>query len=221
MEVYFFDPYVVKIQLAEGVWKPTPHGIALAKGMIQVPNIFCGKNVIEIGVGSGLHSILAAKLGARNIDVTDISESVLQIALQNAELNGVQFRHAWIRDWMDFVPSEPYDTILCNPPFCKAGTSDRRWFIKELIRKSPSFLRPGGYLIFCQSSMADFRTTEIELKEQNFMYETVYLQRNLFRDYYFTEPGFIQESQKVEHGFEIIDGEYVETLKVYLGTLRS
>lgn len=45
--------------------------------------------------------------------------------------------------------------------------------------------------------------------------------RGLFRDYYFTEPGFIEESRQVENGFEIINGEYIETLQVYLATFKG
>ena len=49
----------------ETAWKPTPHGIALAKGMTKVPHAFCGKSMIEIDTGSGIHAILALKLGIR------------------------------------------------------------------------------------------------------------------------------------------------------------
>jgi len=219
---YFFDPFVIKINLSGEAWKPTPHGYALANGMVRVPHIFCGKSVIEIGAGSGIHAILALKLGARSIDITDISEDVNNVAKQNAQENNVSYRHAWVKDWMHFDPiPERYELVLCNPPFCKAGTPDRRWFITEMITQSRKFLNPGGYLIFCQSSMANFPKTEAELEEAGFMHEVVYKTRGLFRDYYFTEHGFIEESRQVPNGFEIIDDEYIETLQVYLATLKA
>ncbi|NER20108.1 MAG: methyltransferase [Symploca sp. SIO1B1] len=219
---YFFDPFVIKIEMDGNgdVWKPTPHGMALAQGMAKVPHVFCGKTVIEIGAGTGIHAILAMKLGAQSIDITDINEMVITTANKNADKNNVEFRQTWVRDWMNFEPSEPYDVVLCNPPFCKAGTPNRRWFITELMEQSSRFLKSGGYVIFCQSSMANFPFTEKELKGNNFMYEIVHKTRELFRDYYFTEPGFIEESRQVPNGFELIDDEYIETLQVYLGTLK-
>ncbi|MDJ0554264.1 MAG: methyltransferase [Microcoleaceae cyanobacterium MO_207.B10] len=219
---YFFDPFVIKINLSSEAWKPTPHGHALGNGMTQVPHVFCGKSVIEIGAGSGIHAILALKLGAKNIDITDISEEVNNVAKENAQQNNVSYRHTWVKDWMNFEPiPERYQVVLCNPPFCKSGTPDRRWFIKEMIKQSHKFLNPGGYLIFSQSSMANFEKTETELEEDGFIHEVVYSTRGLFRDYYFTEPGFIEESRQVPNGFEIIDGEYIETLQVYLATLKA
>ena len=221
-EKYFFDPFVIKVEIDDNgdVWKPTPHGQALAKGMAKVPHVFCGKTVIEIGAGTGIHAVLAMKLGAKSIDITDINEKVIATAKKNARNNNVEFRQAWVKDWMNFEPDEPYDVVLCNPPFCKSGTSNRRWFITELIKQSPRFLKSGGHIIFSQSSMANFPLTEKELKTNKFMSEVVYQTKGLFRDYYFTEPGFIEESRQVPNGFEIIEEEYIETLQVYLGTLK-
>lgn len=220
---YFFDPFIIRVEMDStgDVWKPTPHGLALANGMVKVPTVFSGKSMIEIGAGSGIHAILALKLGAKSIDITDINQISLTIAQKNADKNQVQYRHQWIKDWMDFEPPEKYDFVLCNPPFCKSGTSDRRWFISTYIRESKRFLKPGGHIMFCQSSMANFPKTEQELTENNYSYEVVHSKRGLFRDYYFTEPGFIEDSRQVENGFEMIDGEYIETLQVYLASRKT
>ena len=154
----------------------------------------------------------------RQIDITDIDPAALELAAENAMLNGVAYRHAWCHDWLNFRPDEPYDTLICNPPFCKAGTPDRRFFLQELIRHSPRFLRRGGHLLFVQSSMADFARTEQELQGADFYFTPVHETRHLFRDYYFTEPDFIAESRRVPGGFLESEGVCVETLRVYLCT---
>ena len=221
MKTYFVDPYILKTNSLKVAWEPTPHGIALAKGMTKVPSVMCGKSLIEIGTGSGFHAILALKLGARYIDVTDIESSILLEAKENATANGVEFRHSWVKNWMDFDPQkDKYDFVLCNPPFAKAEKGNRRWFISEMIRSSRKFLNRGGYLMFSQSSMANFKETEKELSEHGYSYEVVHKSRGIFRDYYFTEEDFIKESEEVEGGFEIIDGVYIETLQVYLCTIK-
>ena len=217
-DTYLFGPVAVKIRQSDGVWKLTPHGQALGDGMAAVRHSLVGKTAIEIGVGTGVHAIAALKLGAREIDVTDIDPAALESAHENAARNGVRYRHAGVRDWMSFEPDQPYDVVLCNPPFCKAGTPDRRSFIKRLVRESPRFLRPGGHLLFVQSSMANFVQTERELTQARLYGSAAYETRGLFRDYYFDEPGFIEEARRVERGFEEIDGAYIETLRVYLCT---
>jgi predicted RNA methylase len=215
---YLFGPVVVHIRQREGVWRLTPHGQTLGEGMARARHCLMDKTALEIGVGTGVHAIAALKLGVRAIDVTDIDPAALDSAADNAERNGVAYRRAWVQDWMNFEPPAPYDLVLCNPPFCKAGTPDRRFFIQELIRHSPRFLRPGGHLLFVQSSMANFARTERELEQAGFYFTPVHEMRSLFRDYYFEEPGFLEESRRVENGFEEIDGACVETLRVYLGT---
>lgn len=220
-KVYFFDPFVVKTKPhLDQAWTPTPHGIELGKGMVSVPHAFVGKCLIEIGVGSGLHSVLALKLGARRVDVTDIDEGTLHEAMETASLNEVAFHNTWIKDWFDFDPLSIYDMVLCNPPFAKAQPGDRRWYIREMIRKSGNFLRPGGHLLFSQSSMADFVQTEVELTACGFAFTVVHSSRGPFREYYYTEPAFLEEAKKVNHGFEVICGVHIETLRVYLCTKK-
>lgn len=218
--MHLFGPVAVRILQRPGVWNLTPHAQALGVGMAEARHAIVGKTAIEIGVGTGVHAIAALRLGARAIDVTDIESAALEAAAQNAELNGVSYRGAWLQDWMDSSPPEPYDLVLCNPPFCKAGTPDRRYFIQQLIARSPVFLRPGGHLLFVQSSMADFAQTERELSGAGFYFTAVHESRGLFREYYFDEPGFLEEISSVDGGYETIDGAYVETLRVYLGTKR-
>ena len=219
VERYFFDTVVVKMRQSDGVWAPTPHGQTFGVGLSKARHAVAGKTIIEIGTGTGIHAIAALKLGARHMDVTDIDDAALQSAQENATLNSVQLRTCSIQDWMNFEPAERYDTVLCNPPFCKAGTPDRRFFIQKMIAQAPKFLRPGGHLMFSQSSMANFALTEAELEAAGFIFEHVHTYRGMFRDYYFTEPNFIEESRAVDGGFEEIDGVYIETIKAYLCTL--
>ena len=48
-----------------------------------------GKRVLELGTGTGLGSVTAAKLGAARVLATDRDGKVLALAAQNARANGV------------------------------------------------------------------------------------------------------------------------------------
>ena len=52
-------------------------------------HVFPGETFCDVGVGSGLHAILAAKLGARRVYGVDINPVALRFARANARLNGV------------------------------------------------------------------------------------------------------------------------------------
>ena len=47
-----------------------------------------GDSVADIGMGSGILAILAKKLGAGNVYGCDIDETVIDVAVENAEVNG-------------------------------------------------------------------------------------------------------------------------------------
>ena len=49
-----------------------------------------GMTVFDVGTGSGILSIIAAKLGAKNIQAVDYDDSVLKIVEENLEQNNVQ-----------------------------------------------------------------------------------------------------------------------------------
>ena len=63
-------------------------GLALARYMELLGDAYwSGKSVVELGAGTGLASITAAKLGAAHVTATDRDESVLRLADANARDN--------------------------------------------------------------------------------------------------------------------------------------
>jgi len=70
---------------------------------------FSGKRVIELGCGTGINSIIMARLGA-DVTFLDISEKALDIVRKNAEKFGVkaEYIHGNI---FDFDGKEEYDLV--------------------------------------------------------------------------------------------------------------
>lgn len=65
-------------------------GIVLSRYMEELGSAFWeGKRVLELGTGTGLGSVTAAKLGAARVLATDRDGKVLALAAQNAQANGV------------------------------------------------------------------------------------------------------------------------------------
>ena len=65
-------------------------GQALARYVLDNPEIVRGKSVLDVASGSGLVAIAAMKAGARKAIAADIDAFAFEAALLNAELNGVK-----------------------------------------------------------------------------------------------------------------------------------
>lgn len=59
-------------------------------GMEQFPQNVVGKDVADIGMGSGILSIIAKKKGASTVYGCDIDETVIEVAKENARKNNVE-----------------------------------------------------------------------------------------------------------------------------------
>lgn len=75
-------------------------------------------NILDIGTGTGLLSLMVAQRSSANIDAIEIDDSAAQQANANIQAspfaNRIQLHHQSI---LGFHPKYQYDTIICNPPF--------------------------------------------------------------------------------------------------------
>ena len=200
-------------------WVPTPHGQFLARVLAEQPLVE-GRDVLELGAGSANHTIVMLRTGCRSLVATEITDELLETTRRNVEANcpdrpQVDYR---VADWLD-TPGR-FDAIVTNPPFCKSGKQNRRYFIDSLILDGHKRLRPGGRLVFIQSSMADLDETRRLLDRNGYDHRVVDSTRGPFRDYYFDDETFMREIQSIPHGFEVEDGVHYERLYVLTADLR-
>lgn len=73
---------------------------------------FSGKDVLDIGCGSGILSILAKKLGAKSVDACDIDPIAIDSTNDNARINNVDV-NAFESDLFSNVECK-YDVIFAN-----------------------------------------------------------------------------------------------------------
>jgi len=205
--VFLFGSEIVRLLLDEHVLSPTLHARTFSEAIVDQPHLFSGKSVLDVGTGSGIFAILAAKLGATSVDILDINEKVIYRAIENARLNQVNFEKTLVGDWLNVPPPRKYDVIVSNPSFFIFKDKNRRVLIDLLIAKAPEFLAKSGKLIFVHSSMAGFEETEQALARAGFDFVVLKSQRGLFREDYFREEGFLEYASQVKNGFEVIDGQ--------------
>lgn len=71
---------------------------------------------LDVGTGSGILAIAAAKLGARRVVATDNDQQALEHARMNARLNKLSKRIRWVVSDItaDALPKGPFDTVCAN-----------------------------------------------------------------------------------------------------------
>ena len=83
-------------------------GLALARKILNEPELVRGKSVLDFGAGSGVVAVAAAMAGAARVVACDIDPASLLASAANAELNGVTVATAG-----DFFGlSERFDLIV-------------------------------------------------------------------------------------------------------------
>ena len=167
----------------QSVLVPRPETELLIENAIEIFKNHESPNILELGTGSGIISIVLQKeLSNPDITAIDISEEALKIAKMNAEKHEISDIRFVVSDWFSEIRNEKFDLIISNPPYVDRsklsneelfgidmepeialysqndGTSD----LEFIIKKSPDYLKDGGWLIlehgydqssFCVSEM--------------------------------------------------------------------
>lgn len=118
--------------------------------------------VLDMGTGSGVCAVFAAKHAARVVAV-DINPAAVRCAGINVLLNHVEDR-VDVRqgDLFAAVPGEQFDLILFNPPFLRGTPDDdrdRAWRSSDVAERFSAglsgVLKPAGFALVLLSTFGD------------------------------------------------------------------
>lgn len=114
---FYGEQFIVK----EGVLIPRPETELLVEKAEETLKSIDNPNVLEIGVGSGIISVMLALL-IKDITITavDINDKALELAKQNAIKHGVEDKITFIKsDLFENVTMKNIDMCISNPPYIK------------------------------------------------------------------------------------------------------
>lgn len=126
-----------------------------------------GKRVADVGTGSGILALAAARAGAANVTAVDINPNAVLTTAENARANGFETGVTTVCSNLlsELAPDERFDVILSNPPFLSGeprDLADRAWYagadyrdIAPLFGQARERLTPGGRLYILVSSDSD------------------------------------------------------------------
>jgi predicted nicotinamide N-methyase len=98
-------------------------GQALARYVLDNPELLSGKRVVDLGCGSGLTAIAAMQAGAASVLAADIDRMALAAVRLNAALNGVDI--ATTADDLLARAPEAFDVVLVGDLFYERALADR------------------------------------------------------------------------------------------------
>ena len=156
-----------EITVLPGVKSSAESSLRFLPLMEENADLFRGKSVLDIGVGSGIISLYAALLGAERVVSTDINPAALETTRLNAAEIGVadliETRLVSGNDISAYSvirPGERFDFILSNPPYfldldAAANTIalDRGDLGFSIVRGLENHLAPDGIAILLYSAI--------------------------------------------------------------------
>lgn len=98
-------------------------GQALARYVLDNPELVAGKTVVDLGSGSGLVAIAAARAGARSVLALDIDRLAIAAVRLNAEINGVEITVSKQDVFEGGVPQS--DVLLAGDLFYERELAER------------------------------------------------------------------------------------------------
>ena len=138
-----------------------------------------GKSFLELGCGSGLIAIKAAKAGA-NVTASDLSLKAIENTKYNANLN-----HTFIKivysDLFDNIEKIPFDWIVINPPYYARkpeSEQDLAWYcgedfeyFKKLFASLNDYMHSQTQVVMALTKAADVDSIKKIAKDYNFGFE--------------------------------------------------
>jgi release factor glutamine methyltransferase len=130
--------------------------------MLDANIVGCDFSVLDMGTGSGVCAVFAARLAARVVAV-DINPAAVRCAGINLLLNHVEDRVDVRRgDLFAAVPGEQFDLVLFNPPFLRGTPDDdrdRAWRSSDIAERFSTglskVLKPAGFALVLLSTFGD------------------------------------------------------------------
>jgi release factor glutamine methyltransferase len=157
-------------------------GAFMARTLARLPGgeLSAGMSVLDMGAGSGIGAVFAARRGARVIAV-DINPEAVRCARMNALLNHIEDKID-VREGDLFAPVAglTFDLVLFNPPFYQGqprDNLDHAWRGQDVFgrfaRGLSAALKPGGRALLVLSSDGDCGDLLAELQASGYTIESL------------------------------------------------
>lgn len=135
-----------------------------------------GKNLLELGAGSGMISLFCARAGAR-VTASDISATAVANIAENAQRNAIELT-VLESDLFEKIPRQRFEVIVINPPYYPRNPqneSQRAWYcgddfqyFRRLFPQLHEYSDAGSRVLMVLSEDCDLEKIKEIAAENNF-----------------------------------------------------
>ena len=107
--------------------------------------------VVDIGTGTGILALIAARAGAKSITAIDVNGKSLNYARKAAQINGLSERVSFVEShFEDYVPEEQADIVICEMLSSMLLIEQQ---VPACAHAARRILKPGGIILPVSASV--------------------------------------------------------------------
>mgnify|MGYP001230942984 FL=1 len=176
---------LIDIDTADEVYNPSDDSYML----LRIVEVARDQTFLEVGAGTGLIAIHAAKMGAK-VTATDVNPHAVELTRRNAARNQVRIQ-VLQSDLFDKVNGY-FDVIAFNPPYLPSDSSSTSWIerswsggekgseiLVSFLEQAWRHLAPGGRIYMVLSSLTGL-TSVLKAAKERYESEMLEEQRMFF-----------------------------------------
>lgn len=176
---------LIDIDTADEVYNPSDDSYML----LRIVEVARDETFLEVGAGTGLIAIHAAKMGAK-VTATDVNPHAVELTRRNAARNQVRIQ-VQQSDLFDKVDGY-FDVIAFNPPYLPSDSSSTSWIerswsggekgseiLVSFLDQAWRHLAPGGRIYMVLSSLTGL-TSVLKAAKERYESEMLEEQRMFF-----------------------------------------
>ncbi len=108
-------------------------------------------HVVDIGTGTGILALIAARAGAKSVTAVDVNGKSLNYARKAAQINGLSQRVKFVEShFEDYVPEEPADIVICEMLSSMLLVEQQVPACAHAVKR---VLKPGGIILPASASV--------------------------------------------------------------------
>jgi predicted nicotinamide N-methyase len=147
-----------------------PSAAALSRFLLENPGLLENRNVLELGCGLGLTSMIAHRQRPLHLICTDYENAALELTRKNFELNNLEPPELKLMDWRSPDFDNEFEIILASDILYE------KRFFEPIFSLFEKLLARDGLIILAEPNRSIAREFFMRLKERRYTYNVQFVE---------------------------------------------